>query len=153
MFVLMVINLVCVCEENIHSLRLEDRFLAVQAWNTAQAAVSGVSCISFPGGPDTVQLLEKSRLLIFLYRKGNQSFGMCKQKEEKNIKMLDFFSSGTAFIILNSLDSRYISQSASKKVIFSYITCFWFIIANFRAISKKPVWIMLVAIILFLISN
>lgn len=27
---------------------------------------------------------------MFLYRKGNQSFGMCKQKGEKNIKILDF---------------------------------------------------------------
>lgn len=132
--------------------RSEDRFPAAQAWNTAQAAVSGVSCISFPGGPDTVQSSEKSRFLIFLYRKGNQSFGMCKQKGKKNIKILDF-SSSTASIILNSFDSRYISQSASKKVIFSYITCFWFIIANFRAISKKSVWMMLVAIILFLINN
>lgn len=60
---------------------------------------------------------------MFLYRKGNQSFGMCKQKGEKNIKALDF-SLNTAFIILNSSDSRYIGQSASKKVIFSYITCF-----------------------------
>lgn len=28
---------------------------------------------------------------MFLYRKGNQSFGMCKQKGKKNIKILDFF--------------------------------------------------------------
>lgn len=27
---------------------------------------------------------------MFLYRKGNQSFGMCKQKGKKNIKILDF---------------------------------------------------------------
>ncbi len=27
---------------------------------------------------------------MFLYRKGNQSFGMCKQKRRKNIKKLDF---------------------------------------------------------------
>lgn len=74
----------------------------------------------FPWGPDTVQSSsKKSRFLMFLYRKGNQSFGMCKQKEEKISRNL--ISSNTAFIILNSSDSRYISQSASKKDIFSFI--------------------------------
>lgn len=46
----------------------------------------------FPWGPDTVQSsLKKSSFLMFRYRKGNQSFEMCKQKREKNIKKLDFF--------------------------------------------------------------
>lgn len=70
----------------------------------------------FPWWTRHRSIVEKSSFLMFLYCKDNQSFGMCKQKGKKNIKILDF-SSSTASIILNSFDSRYISQSASRKVI------------------------------------
>lgn len=49
---------------------------------------------------------------MFLYRKGNQSFGMCKQKGEKNIKKLDFaryITYKTKYILKYTLDkSAYI---------------------------------------------
>ncbi len=61
---------------------------------------------------------------MFLYRKGNQSFGMCKQKEEKTSRNLIFFIKHSFHYSEFIRFTLYQPISIQESYFLSYIMCF-----------------------------